>query len=810
MFNRFVFSLCSLCLCGSLSAAPPTVESVLPAAGQRGTEFTVTLTGARLTNPEELLLYSSGVTCTKLTATSENEVTATLKAAAYCRLGEYAFRLRTAGGASEVRTIRISPLPVVAEKEPNDSREEAQAVPLNVSVTGVIESGGADHFAVPLKKGQRLAAEVEAVRLGGDLTDAVLTVFGPDGRELVTVDDTPLFRQDPFATIVAAADGVYTVRVRESGSGGGDTSPYVLHVGTFIRPAAVFPPGGQAGTEVAVKLLGDAVGERTQTVKLPANGQGFEFYPTDGGVPAPTPNPFRVSSFPNVIEAGPNDDPTHATANPHGWPVAFNGAIESVGDLDHFRFKASKGDVIEVEAFAYRIGSPLDPVVAVLTAAGELVASNDDDTTHDSRVRVSIPADGEYLVRVSDKSKRGGPAFLYRVELDRPKAGLDVFLASPLRKTQDRQVITVPRGNRVNAYIAVRRDGVSGPVALAAEGLPTGLHVDLPPVAEGEYLLPVVFEASLDAPVDGKLVDLRGTCGSVTGGFRQSVNLTPGPGDSAFHAVDLSKLTVVVVDEVPVSVTVLPPAGPAPVDGTLDVAVRVSRAKEVAEPLELTFPCLPPGIEAPGSVIVPADKDEVIVTLTVHPSAEVGDWKLMAEVRPASAARARRDPLAAPPMGTGPGGGGRRRSKKGAEEMPPVAAPLVSVRVAEPPVKGRFDLVAAEQGKSVPVVCRLDRPAPGAFSAKLDGLPPRAKAAPVEVKAGDQQVTFHVTVDATTPPGSPPSLVCELEGEVGGRKVVYRAGRGGVFTVNVPGGVKTDASGKPLSPLEALRVSEKK
>ncbi|HKB05805.1 MAG TPA: PPC domain-containing protein [Gemmataceae bacterium] len=797
-------------LASVVAAAPPTVESVLPAAGQRGTEFTLTLTGARLANPEELLLYSPGVTCTKLSATSENEVTATLKAAADCRLGEYAFRLRTPGGASEVRTFRVSPFPVVAEKEPNDSLKEAQAVPLNVSVTGVIEAGGADHYAVTLKKGQRLAAEVEAVRLGGELTDAVLTVFGPDGRELIAVDDTPLFRQDPFITLLAPADGVYTVRVRESGAGGGDTSRYILHLGTFTRPAAVFPAGGPAGTEVSVRLLGDAAGARTQTIKLPASGEVFEFRPTDGSVPAPTPNPFRVSPFPNVIEAEPNDDPAHATANPHGWPVAFNGVIDRVEDLDHYRFKAAKGDVIEVSAFAYRIGSPLDPVVAVLTAAGELLAANDDDETHDSRVCVTIPADGEYLVRVSDKSKRGGPAFIYRVELDRPKPRLDVFLASPLRNTQNRQLIAVPRGNRVAAYLAVRRDGVSGPVMLTTGDLPKGVHLDLRQIPEGEYLLPVVFEASLDAPIGGKLVDIRGTCSSVTGAFRQEVNLTPGPGDSAFHSVTLSKLAVVVVEEAPVSISVVPPAGPAPVDGTLDVKVQVNRAKEFAEPLEVSFPCLPPGIEAPGAVIVPADKDEVIVTLVVHPAAEAGDWKLMAEVRTATA-RASRDPLAAPPMGMGMGmGGGRRRSRKSAPEFQPVAAPLVAIRVAEPPVKGKFDLVAAEQGRSTRVTCQFDRPAPANFTAKLDGLPPRAKADSVEVKAGDRAATFAVSVDPTTPPGSQPALVCELAGEVGGRKVVYRVGRGGVFTVNVPGSVKTDATGKPLSPLEALRLSEKK
>jgi hypothetical protein len=51
--------------------------------------------------------------------------------------------------------------------------------------------------------------------------------------------------------------------------------------------------------------------------------------------------------------------------------------------------------------------------------------------------------------------------------------------------------------------------------------------------------------------------------------------------------------------------------------------------------------------------------------------------------------------------------------------------------------------------------------------------------------------------------------VCELVGEIAGQKVVYRIGRGGVFSVNAPGAVKTDPSGKPLSPLDALRQNQK-
>ncbi len=791
-------------------AGPPTVESVAPGVGQRGTEFTLTLTGARLTGAEELLLYEPGVVCTRLAVASASQVTATLRAAPDCRLGTYSFRLRTRGGASEVRTVRVTPFPVIAEKEPNDTPRQAQQVPLNVSVAGVIESGGIDCFAVRLKKGQRLAAEVEAVRLGGELTDTVLTVLGADGRELATVDDTPLFRQDPFLTLLAPDDGVYTVQVRETNNGGGDASRYVLHLGTFARPVAVFPPGGQAGTVVQVQLLGDAAGERTQTVKLPASADGFAFYPTDDTVAAPTPNPFRVSPFPNVIEVEPNDAPQQATPSSHGWPVAFNGVIARPGDVDHFRFRAAKGDVIDVQAFAFRIGSPLDTVVAILDPAGAVLAANDDDETHDSRVRVTIPADGDHVVRIADKKKGGGPAFLYRVELDRPRVGLTVFLPAPVRKSQDRQAIAVPRGNRVLTYLGVRRDGFEGPVKLTLGDLPAGVKAIVGTIPAGEYLVPVLFEAAADAPVGGRLIEVKGLGGDerkpVHGSFRQEVNLIPGPGDSSFQKVTLSRLAVVVAEEGPLSVAVVPPRCPFAVDGTLDLTVKVTRVKDFTEPVEVSFPCLPPGVEAPTKVVIPPEKAEAVVTLIAHPSAEVGDWRLAVEVKPEGPARSRRDPLVAGAGNT------RRKPRRVAEGVLPVVSQLLAVKVGPPPLTGRFEPAVVEQGKTVKVTCQLDDASPlaDAFTATLEGLPPRATASRVELKPGARRVEFTVAVDARTPPGEHQTLVCELAGKVGEQRVVYRVGRGGSLVVQPPGTVKSDASGKPLSPLERLRRSERK
>jgi hypothetical protein len=808
MLSRFLSSLCAVCvLCGELFAAAPTIEALAPGAGQRGTEFTLTITGSRLADPQELMLYAPGVVCSKLEAKSETEVVASLKSAPDCRLGQHAFRLRTKGGASEVRTFHVTRFPVVAEKNGNDTPAKAQPVALNTTVAGVTDSGDVDCYAVALKKGQRLAAEVEGVRIGADVTDTALVVLGPDGKQLAAVDDTSLFRQDPFVTLVAPADGTYVVQVRDSNFAGGPTNRYLLHIGTFTRPAAVFPPGGHAGTEVAVKFVGDAGGDRTVTLKLPQAGEPFELYPSDPGGDAPTPNPFRVSPFPNVNETEPNDDFTKANAAV-AWPVAFNGIIEKVGDVDHFRFRAKRGDVIDVQSFAFRLGSPVDTVVAVLDARGELVAANDDDDTHDSRVEVTIPADGEYFVRVTDKRKQGGPAFVYRVELTAPKPSVAVFLPERSRRSQDRQVIAVPRGNRVTAYLAVRRDGFTGPVTVTPGELPAGVKLVPGTVAEDEYLLPVVFEAAPDAPLGGKLVSFtaKGTDAgaTVTGGFTQEVILVRGPGDSSLHAITLDRLVVVVVDEMPLSVTIVPPAAPLATDGTLDVKVRVTRGKDFTDPIEVFFSCLPPGVEAPASVAIPAEKSEAVVTLVASPDASVGDWPFIVEAAVARPARTGRDPGA---MGMG-GGRPRRRG----DTSTPVASEARTVRIAAAPIVGKFAPAAAEQGKTVKVVCKLDSaaPLPAGLTAKLDGLPPRASAPIVPLKPDAKQIEFVVTVDPTSPLGEHAALVCELTGTVDGTKVVYRVGRGAVLKIDAAGAVKLGPDGKPLSPLDILRMQEKK
>jgi hypothetical protein len=136
-----------------VTAAAPTVESVLPGVGPRGGEFTVLLTGGRLKDACEIVCYDKGLAFKRLDVVSDNEVKATLAASADCCVGAHPFRLRTPGGLSELKVVHVSRFPVIAEGEPNETAKEAMPIALNSTVAGVIDSGDVDSFVVTLGRG---------------------------------------------------------------------------------------------------------------------------------------------------------------------------------------------------------------------------------------------------------------------------------------------------------------------------------------------------------------------------------------------------------------------------------------------------------------------------------------------------------------------------------------------------------------------------------------------------------------------------------------------------------------------------------
>ena len=133
----------------------------------------------------------------------------------------------------------------------------------------VVLNEDVDYFAVEAKKGQRLSAEVEGLRLGETFFDPYLAIMDTNRFVLAAADDTPLLRQDCACSVIVPRDGTYVIQVRESAFGGSDRCHYRLHVGTFPRPLAVYPAGGKFGQTLEVTYIGDPSGPMKQKLTLP-------------------------------------------------------------------------------------------------------------------------------------------------------------------------------------------------------------------------------------------------------------------------------------------------------------------------------------------------------------------------------------------------------------------------------------------------------------------------------------------------------------------------------------------------------------
>src|SRR5205807_1053142 len=75
--------------------------------------------------------------------------------------------------------------------------------------------------------------------------------------------------------------------------------------------------------------------------------------------------PLRVyvSQFPVVTEKEPNNTAKEARELP--LPATLVGRVDSPGDVDLFRFSATKGQKLIFDVHAARLGSPLEPVVTI-------------------------------------------------------------------------------------------------------------------------------------------------------------------------------------------------------------------------------------------------------------------------------------------------------------------------------------------------------------------------------------------------------------------------------------------------------------
>lgn len=759
-----------------LHAASPNLAIITPRGIQRGTEVEALFNGARLNDAQEILFYEPGFTVVSMDGANPAQLKVKLKVDPATRLGTHIVRVRTAGGITEAATLSVGQYPVVDEKEPNSDFAAPQKVALNTSIHGVVDNEDIDYFIFDAKKGQRITAEVEAMRLGSALVDCYVAILDMKRFELAVCDDSALALQDPIASIIAPEDGTYVVAVRESSYAGNVNSRYVLHLGEAPRPRIAYPAGGKAGEEIEVTLLGDVRGPVKQKIKLPEKTGDFDYFFTQDGQSAPSPNKLRVVAFGNVLEVEPNNTPAEATKTDAPLPLAFNGIIEKAGDIDFFRFTAKAGQTFDVRCVARGVRSPLDPVLTIYKGDAAVLAENDDAGGPDSQLRWAAPADGEYLVSVRDHLGKGGPEYVYRVEFRPVTPSLTLGIPEFARYSQERNTVSVPRGNRFATLISVARGDFAGDVAFTAPELPAGVKMASDVIAGNVNEAVAVFEAAADAPNAAKLATVVGENvqnKAITGGFVQSLELVYGPpNNTVYYRQAVERMAVAVTEEVPFKIDIVEPKVPLVQSGAMNLKVVATRKEGFKAPITLRMLWNPPGVGSANEVVIPEGQTEALYSVNANGDAAVRAWKIAI--------------LAMSDAG------------KGAVWT---SSQLATLNVSAPFLAMQIPMAAGEQGKPAPVLCKIQQlqPFDGEAQVQLIGLPPKVtiEKNPLPITKASADVTFNAALAADAPVGQHKSLFCQVIVMKDGEPIVHNVGGGGVLRIDEPPAPKPDAPPAP-------------
>jgi hypothetical protein len=455
-----------------------------------------------------------------------------VRIAADAPLGIRHARLWTAEGAASGIKFMVGDLPEIVEEE-IDGDPIPVDVQLPVTINGrIFPRQDIDIWSCMLRKGQTVACEVHAARLGSPL-DSRLEVRDPAGRVVAENDDA--FGADSFVRFTATTDGKYQVRIHDVNFQGGPAYVYRLTLTSSPTIDRAYPLGGRRGEKTRFQLAGQGLPAEAVEVALPADGPRDFSYRYHSGDKWSNPVLLDLDDLPEHLEAEPNDAP--AQAKVVALPAMANGRIDKPGDIDSWSFVAKKGEAFAFELRATQLGSALQGVLSVCDDKGkELARAEGTATQADPVLRFAAPADGTYCVRVADRfPTRGGPEFAYRLRLGASEApGFRLHLAA--------DTLTVLRGSSAKLKVVAERfGGFNVAIPLTLDGLPAGVKASNATIAANQNAVELSLSAEASAVIGAAHLTVEGTA-SVAGRDVTQTATLPGPRGSA--EIDNVLLTV--------------------------------------------------------------------------------------------------------------------------------------------------------------------------------------------------------------------------------------------------------------------------
>lgn len=470
----------------NIEAAPPVLEHLLPAGGQRGTKVIVTCTGTVTWPPK---VWAPGLEVVPSSESGKLEVTIP----GDLPTDRVWIRLYNAEGASALKPFLIGSLPEIAEVEPNDRPRTAQAVAsLPVTINGTLKDAEVDCYAVQLTAGQILVAAVDAnTRLGSPI-DSIVQVVSPQGVVLAENHDDLLL--DPRLTFKPPADGTYVVRLFAFPAAPDASISFKGGAGHFYRLTLTTGPFATLSVPLSMPLT-----NRTSTALagwnlptefpatvVPLGGDKLvdqqEFEPLDELLRDPAARvgfahstnfeqTARIRLTPQAVVSAfsesPQASPTTITTS-----ASVTGQLRGRKQIDEYRVALTKGKQIALSVEARSLGQPLDAVVKLLDPMGTVVAESDDTGPSRDCVIVHLAAhDGEYRIKVADRTQQGGDRAWYLLTVREDLPDFELTLAS--------DAIVVPADKPAELVVRVKRRGhpnsATGPITIQPISLPEGV-----------------------------------------------------------------------------------------------------------------------------------------------------------------------------------------------------------------------------------------------------------------------------------------------------------------------------------------------
>lgn len=129
------------------------------------------------------------------------------------------------------------------------------------------------------------------------------------------------------------------------------------------------------------------------------------------------PRLLLVDRLKSILSSGTNT--TSASAQLIDGPTAVDGRMASTRS-HWFRVAVRRGQRLQIETMAARLGSSLDPVLRLLDMNGRELAYSEDDPALgvDARIQHTAARAGSLLVELRDTRHQGGPDYFYRLRFD--------------------------------------------------------------------------------------------------------------------------------------------------------------------------------------------------------------------------------------------------------------------------------------------------------------------------------------------------------------------------------------------------------